>query len=89
MKIFLIDLNRRRTLHPNLTHPEYPVTPEAAQRTYLLLKRTQTSKHFVWPPPKKPSGHRKQEWVNSSLGFYKLDSGKIGDNKRDYSVTMY
>ncbi|KAG8329125.1 hypothetical protein J6590_094197 [Homalodisca vitripennis] len=30
---FLMDLDRRRPLLPNLTHPEYPITPEAAQRS--------------------------------------------------------
>ncbi|KAG8259756.1 hypothetical protein J6590_008791 [Homalodisca vitripennis] len=32
-----MDLNRSRPLLPNLTHPEYPVTPEAEERTAIKL----------------------------------------------------
>ncbi|KAG8314576.1 hypothetical protein J6590_089911 [Homalodisca vitripennis] len=30
-----VDIDRRRPLLPNLTHPEYPINPEAAQRFFL------------------------------------------------------
>ncbi|KAG8291828.1 hypothetical protein J6590_051730 [Homalodisca vitripennis] len=32
-----MDLDRRRPLLPNLTHPEYPITPEAAQSAQYVL----------------------------------------------------